>query len=52
MRKLLFCLAILIIWQTPADSAFLKESVEYGDLVQLSAEGLETLNPKFTLYSS
>ncbi len=43
MRKLLFCLTIFMAWQTPADSAFLKDSVEYGDLAQLSAEGLEAL---------
>jgi hypothetical protein len=43
MRKLLFCLFILIAWHTPADAGFLKDKVNFADLAQLSAEGLEAL---------
>jgi hypothetical protein len=43
MRKLLFCLIILIAWHTPAGAGFLKDNVNFADLAQLSAEGLEAL---------
>jgi len=43
MRKLLFYLTILIAWHTPAEAGLLKDKVNFTDLAQLSAEGLEAL---------
>ena len=43
MKKLLCCLAILIVWHTLADAGILRDGVDFADLAKLSAEGLEAL---------